>query len=55
MLFVKGFLKVVKLIEFVEEIWFFVSKFVLCKILKDGDKKLGIVYVYEVIVKSEGN
>lgn len=54
MLFVKGFLKVVKLIEFVEEIWFFVSKFVLCKILKDGDK-LGIVYVFEVIVKSEGN
>lgn len=52
--FAKGFLKAAKLTEFVEEIRSLASKLVLCKTLKDGDKP-GTVYVFEVIVKSEGN
>lgn len=53
--FSKGFLKAAKLTEFVEEIRSLASKLVLCKTLKDGDKKPGTVYVYEVNVKIEGN
>lgn len=53
--FAKGFLKAAKLTEFVEEIRSLARRVVLFKTLKDGDKKPGTVYVYEIFVKSEGN
>lgn len=55
LLFVKGFFEVLKLIDFVVEIRFFVNRVVLCKRFRDEDKKFGIVYVYEVGVKSMEN
>lgn len=53
--FAKGFLKASKLTEFVAEIRSFADRVVLCKWLKDEDKKPGTVYVYEVVVKSLEN
>lgn len=53
--FAKGFLEASKLIEFVAEIRSLASGVVLCKRLKDEDKKAGTVYVYEVVVKSIEN
>lgn len=53
--FAKGFLKAAKLTEFVEEIRSLARRVVLFKTLKDGDKKPGTVYLYEIIVKREGN
>lgn len=53
--FAEGFLKATKLTEFVDEIRSLASRVVLCKTLRDEDKKPGAVYVYEVIVKREGN
>lgn len=53
--FAEGFLKAAKLTEFVDEIRSLARRVVLYKTLRDEDKKPGAVYVYEVIVKIEGN
>lgn len=53
--FAKGFLEASKLSDFVAEIRSLASRVVLCKRLKDEDKKPGTVYVYEVGVKSVEN
>lgn len=53
--FAKGFLEASKLTAFVAEIRSLASRVVLCKRLKDEDKKPGTVYVYEVGVKSIEN
>lgn len=50
--FAKGFLEAAKLREFVAEIRSLASRVVLCKRLKDENKKPGTLYVYEVVVKS---
>lgn len=44
-----------KLDEFVSEIRLLARRIVLCKHIKDEDKTLGTVYVYEVAVKHKEN
>lgn len=44
-----------KLDEFVSEIRLFLRIIVFCKYIKEEDKILGIVYVYEVVVKYKEN
>lgn len=53
--FAKGFLEASKLTDFVAEIRSLANRVVLCKRLRDEDKKPGTVYVYEVGVKSMEN
>lgn len=49
--FIKDIFGEFKLVKFVEEIRYFVRNVVFYKYFKDEEKILGIVYVYEVIVK----
>lgn len=51
LLFIKDIFGEFNLVEFVEEIRYFVRNVVFYKSFKDEEKKFGIVYVYEVIVK----
>lgn len=51
LLFIKDIFGEFKLVEFVEEIRYFVRNVVFYKYFRDEEKKFGIVYVYEVNVK----
>lgn len=51
LLFIKDIFGEFKLVEFVEEIRNFGRSVVFYKYFSDEEKKFGIVYVYEVIVK----
>lgn len=55
MSFTRNLLDTSKLDEYVSEIRLLAGGVVLCKHIKDEDKKLGTVYVYEVAVKHKEN
>lgn len=55
MSFTRNLLNTTKLDEFVSEMKLLARRIVLCKHIKDEDKILGTVYIYEVAVKHKEN
>lgn len=51
MLFVVEVFKVLKFSDFINEIRIFLLKIIFYKDIRDDDKRLGIVYVYEVDIE----